>query len=95
MSYLFSVRPIFIAKRDRGKTKTTPSPQTEVWTLDLGLEFDKKNVWGDTLKAVMLRTHKILKKGLLDFIDCVYSSVVHLTNLSRPKHIPACRSVLR
>ena len=27
---------------DRGKTKSTPSPKTEVWTLDLGLEFDKK-----------------------------------------------------
>ena len=26
---------------DRGKTKSTPSPKTEVWTLDLGLEFDK------------------------------------------------------
>ena len=25
---------------DRGKTKSTPSPKTEVWTLDLGLEFD-------------------------------------------------------
>ena len=26
---------------DRGKTKSTPSPETEVWTLDLGLKFDK------------------------------------------------------
>ena len=28
---------------ERGKTKSTPSPKTEVWTLDLGLEFDKKS----------------------------------------------------
>ena len=26
---------------DSGKTKSTPSPKTEVWTLNLGLEFDK------------------------------------------------------
>ena len=26
----------------RGKTKS--SPKTEVWTLDLGLEFDKKQI---------------------------------------------------
>ena len=27
---------------DRGKTKSTPSPKTEVWTLDLGLELDNR-----------------------------------------------------
>ena len=27
---------------DRGKTKSTPSRRMEVWTLDIGLEFDKK-----------------------------------------------------
>ena len=26
---------------DRGKTKSTPSPKTDVWTLDLRLELDK------------------------------------------------------
>ena len=26
---------------DRGEIESTPSPKTEVWTLDLGLEFDK------------------------------------------------------
>ena len=29
---------------DRGKTKSTPSPKTEVWTLDLGLGFDKNDI---------------------------------------------------
>ena len=30
---------------DRGKTKSTPSPKTEFWPLDLGLEFENiKNV---------------------------------------------------
>ena len=24
---------------------STPSPKTEVWTLDVGLEFDKKGNW--------------------------------------------------
>ena len=27
-----------------GKQKSTPSPKTEVWTLDLGLEFDKSYI---------------------------------------------------
>ena len=27
---------------DRGTTKSTPSPKTEIWTLELGLEFDNK-----------------------------------------------------
>ena len=26
---------------DRGETKSTPSPKTDVWTLDLRLELDK------------------------------------------------------
>ena len=30
---------------DRGKTKSTPSPKTDVWTLDLGLEFDKTDFY--------------------------------------------------
>ena len=35
---------------DRGKTKLTPSPKTEVWTLDFGLEFDK-NRFDQTVKV--------------------------------------------
>ena len=28
---------------DMGKTKSTHNAKTEVWTLDLGMEFDKKS----------------------------------------------------
>ena len=39
---------------DRGKTKSTPSPKTEVWTLDLGLEFDKTECEIECLNCVIL-----------------------------------------
>ena len=35
---------------DRGKTKSTPGSKTEVWTLDLGLEFDNNQKIKDDLK---------------------------------------------
>ena len=53
---------------DRGKTKSTPSPKTEVWTLDWSLTKD------DSIEFSHSRPMNILKGALLPEIQLCYVS---------------------
>ena len=48
-----------------GKTKSTPCPKTEVWTLDLGLELDNILKVKIKLNIRVAMTHKICPESPL------------------------------